>query len=158
MYTKNIILSGLLAGVALSAPTSTGNTNPEKRDIPQCYAHIYIDASNGGALPQHATWKYRVDVTGASGLLGHWDGTNPANTFVTVPSSGGMDLWIKGYPSRDSSSATQKKALTLEYNSKKWNSDKCDYLRKDPGPSNGWRFQFDWWCQYDCKDTGGPSI
>ncbi|KAF4440614.1 hypothetical protein F53441_12235 [Fusarium austroafricanum] len=150
MYIKNIILSGLFAGVALSAPAPTKHTSPEKR-ADSCQAHIYIDASNGAALPQHATWKYNVDVTGPSGLLGHWDGTNPANTFVKVPSGKNMDLWITGYPSRQKkANSDQKGDLNLEYNSRKWSSNQCEFLRKEPAPSNGWRWQFDWWCKYDC--------
>jgi hypothetical protein len=104
-------------------------------------------ASNGLALPQHATWKWRIDVTDSSGLLGHWDGTNPDGT-IKVPSGRGMDLWITGRPGRNTND--HKGDLNLEYNSRRWTSASCEYLFKEAKPSNGFRFQHDWWCNYDC--------
>jgi hypothetical protein len=106
-----------------------------------------IIASNGLALPQHATWKWNIDVTDSSGLIGHWDGTNPDGT-IKVPSGNGMDLWISGKPARKTTD--QEGSLKLEYNSRSWMSNTCEYLFKGAGPSNGMRLQFDWWCSYDC--------
>ena len=83
-----------------------------------------VTASNGLALPQHATWKWNIDVTGSSGLLGHWDGTNPDGT-IKVPSGNGIDLWISGKPAR--ATKGQEGALKLEYNSRSWMSNAHEY-------------------------------
>lgn len=42
MQIKNIIVSGLFAGVTLAAPVTAADTSLEKRDG-KCNAHIYVD-------------------------------------------------------------------------------------------------------------------
>ena len=111
---------------------------------------IGITASNGWELA-NPTSKWEVNIIDNPGnQIGNWGGTNPAD--IQISTSKGHNFVIEGHPTGNFlDGQSSQNALTLSYDTQKWNGLDCyRYVDKSARPSNGWRHQFDWWCQFDC--------
>ncbi|KAM0714264.1 hypothetical protein Q7P37_010051 [Cladosporium fusiforme] len=151
MFSKAIVMSAFLATSVLAAPTSSAKTTIEKRADWQpnkCEAGIHLNTSNGlEAIAYTSKWELSIiDPSGAQ--VAQWGGTNPAD--INIATTKGFNFVIEGQPEGSFPSSAQD-SLTLSYDTQKWNGNDCyRYIQKVAQPSNGWRHQYDWWCQFDC--------
>jgi hypothetical protein len=84
--------------------------------------------------------------------MGHWDGTNPDHIQITTTKD---EKWfvIQGGPDAalNWGQVDMQNTITLSYDEQRWNGMDCyKFIQKSARPSNGWRHQYDWWCQFDC--------
>jgi hypothetical protein len=82
--------------------------------------------------------------------VGTWSATNP-NYKIKIKTTKGPELWIDGSIPSGFVNDGWRKSFTLNYGSQHWNSHECEnYKYKSPRSSNGFRHEFDLWCEFDC--------
>ncbi|KAK8025000.1 hypothetical protein PG990_002823 [Apiospora arundinis] len=169
---KNIIVQGLLAVSVAALPLDSDVSSLDINSVPapstlqarknadKCEAHIAINTSNG-LCGNKCTHKYEINIVDKSGAaigktydwsqVGQWGATNPPNK-VEIATTKGTNLWLDGeLPGGFTDENKWRRAFTLTYGSQVWNSHECaNWKHKAPGPSNGMRHQYDYWCEFDC--------
>ncbi|KAI4788237.1 hypothetical protein E4T44_13506 [Aureobasidium sp. EXF-8845] len=164
--SRNIIISSILAVAAMAAPTvldqeSSTSSLVRRKNTNKCEAHIHIDTSNG-LCTGTCTDKYNIDLLDNSvpaqafgktwdwSQVGTWSATNP-NYQIKIGTTRGLELWIDGSIPSGTIHDTWRNSFTLHYGSQHWNSHECEnYNWKSARASNGFRHEFDLWCEFDC--------
>lgn len=132
-----------------------------RKNTNKCEAHIHVDSSNG-LCGAHCTDKWKVDIIDAStppkaigktfdwSQVGTWAATNP-NYDINIPTTKGPQFWIRGRLPSGIIKDNWRASLTLHYDSQHWNGMQCENSKyKSPRASNGFRHEFDAWCEFDC--------
>lgn len=83
--------------------------------------------------------------------VGTWSTTNP-NYRIKIKTTKGLELWIDGKILPGGIYTDDwRRTFTLHYGSQHWNSHECEnWLYKSARASNGYRHEFDLWCEFDC--------
>jgi hypothetical protein len=82
--------------------------------------------------------------------VGTWAATNP-DYEIKIGTTKGLELWIDGSLPTGLITDSWRRSFTLNYGSQHWNSHECEnYKYKGPRESNGYRHEFDLWCEFDC--------
>ncbi|KAK8093993.1 hypothetical protein PG997_000678 [Apiospora hydei] len=175
---KNIIVQSLLATAVAAMPLTPEESSTDvgsqdainavwshtlvaRKNPDKCEAHIAIDSSNG-LCGTRCTDKYKIDIVDKDGQaigktydwsqVGQWGATNPPRK-VEIPTTKDKSFWLDGtLPSGfQSNDGPWRSSFTLTYDTQVWNSHECpNYKYKAPATSNGYRHQFDLWCEFDC--------
>ncbi|KAI4851875.1 hypothetical protein E4T44_01857 [Aureobasidium sp. EXF-8845] len=156
---SNIIISSILAIAAMAAPTvldqeSSSSSLVRRKNTNKCEAHIHIDGN--------CTAKYKVDILDNSvpaqaigkdwywANVGTWAATNP-DYQIKIGTTRGLELWIDGRTPSGFIKDDWRNSFTLHYGSQHWNGHECENWKyKGPRESNGYRHEFDMWCEFDC--------
>lgn len=88
--------------------------------------------------------------------LGDWYATNP-NYFIKIKTTHGLELWVEGVHWKMLFNPTyintdlRYHGMTLHYGAQHFWSRSCEnWAYKSARPSNGWRNEYDMWCEFDC--------
>src|SRR5690606_20813916 len=104
--------------------------------------------------------KWKIDIVDKPGNVmgydfnwqnkGSWYATNP-NYQIKIKTTKGLELWIDGKIEGGAVPDNWRSYLTLHYGSQHWNSMQCPtWKMKKATNSNGYRNQYDLWCEFDC--------
>ncbi|THV65425.1 hypothetical protein D6D19_09737 [Aureobasidium pullulans] len=163
---QNIVISSILAVAATAAPTVldkdvSSSTLVRRKNTNKCEAHIHIDTSNG-LCGNSCTAKYNIDLLNNAvpaqafgktfdwSRVGTWSATNP-NYQIKIATNRGAELWIDGRIPNGFVNDSWRSSFTLHYGNQHWNSHECgNWAYKSARASNGYRHEFDLWCEFDC--------
>ncbi|KAI5236760.1 hypothetical protein E4T43_08416 [Aureobasidium subglaciale] len=163
---QNIIISSILAVAAMAAPTiidkeESSSSLVRRKNTNKCEAHIHYDVSNG-LCGNSCTGKYNIDLLDNSepaqafgktfdwSTVGTWSATNP-NYQIKIGTTRGPELWIDGSIPNGLVHDSWRNSFTLNYGDQHWNSHECENWKyKSARASNGFRHEFDLWCEFDC--------
>ncbi|KAK8092561.1 hypothetical protein PG999_014760 [Apiospora kogelbergensis] len=173
---KNAFIQGLLAVTVAAIPLApeessldvrSQETYPDftssalvaRKNPDKCEIHIHVDSSNG-LCGSHCTEKYTIDIWDKPGTqickkwggheTGTWYATNPGNK-LELPTTKGKTFWVDGRIPGGTIHDSWRNSFTLSYDTQKWNSGSCaNYKFKSARASNGFRHEFDLWCEFDC--------
>ncbi len=82
--------------------------------------------------------------------VGTWGATNP-DYRIKIKTTKGPELWIDGVLDNvHGAEDAWRNSFTLHYGAQHWNGQDCKPLSKSARQSNGWRNQYDLWCEFDC--------
>ncbi|THW14122.1 hypothetical protein D6D25_07268 [Aureobasidium pullulans] len=163
---QNIVISSILAVAAMAAPTvldrdTSSSTLVRRKNTNKCEAHIHLDSSNG-LCGNSCTDKYNIDLldnavpaqafgkTWDWSSVGTWSATNP-DYQIKIGTTRGPELWIDGRIPSGFITDSWRSSFTLHYGDQHWNSHECEnWAYKSARASNGYRHEFDLWCEFDC--------
>jgi hypothetical protein len=179
IISGSLAIAAMAAPTVLHEESSSSSL-ARRKNTNKCEAHIHIDSkqngrslclfnqmltsftASNGLCGDHCTHKYKIDLLNNADPaqpmgydwnwqnVGTWGATNP-NYQIKIGTTKGPELWIDGSLPAGFVTDKWRSSFTLNYADQHWNSHECEnWIYKSPRVSNGFRHEYDLWCEFDC--------